>query len=75
MQEEMLINISKQLETLIEILSKERGRGSAKVGRPSKKHVVVNFRKAYPNLSKTRCMRMTGLNSKTVSKYWDAQDE
>ena len=33
MQEELLINISKQLETLIEMLSKEQKKEPAKVGR------------------------------------------
>jgi hypothetical protein len=75
MQEEVLMNISKQLETLIDMLSKEAGRGTVKVGRPSKKHIVVKFRNTYPTYTKSRCIQITGLSSKTVSKYWDAQDE
>ena len=75
MQEEMLMNISKQLETLIEMLSKEEKKEPAKVGRPNKKHIVVKFRKMYPTYSKSQCMKMTGLSSKTVKKYWDIQEE
>ena len=74
--EEMLVQISKQLEELIKLVSlltKEVTK--AKAGRPSKKHIVLNFRDKYPNRSKTECMKATKLNIKTVSKYWDSWKE
>jgi len=73
MEEQMLANISKQLEELVGLLTKEMAK--AKVGRPDKKHIVFQYRDRYPKRSKTECMKTTELSMKTVSKYWDSWKE
>ena len=44
-------------------------------GRKSKQSDVVNWRKLNPDGTKYRCAKETGLDKKTVSKWWDAQKE
>lgn len=42
-----------------------------KNGAPLKKDEVLRFRAANPDAKKADCVRETGLDKKTVSKYWD----
>ena len=73
MQEQMLLYIAKQLEEILKRLEKQESRKpGGKIGRPDKEHIVLRYRKNYPNASKTDCMRATNLSIKTVSKYWDS---
>ena len=41
-------------------------------GRPSKKQIVKEYRKNNPNARKCDCIRETGLDKKTVYKWWDS---
>jgi hypothetical protein len=43
-----------------------------KNGRPTKEKEVIEWRRLNPNGSKADCIRATGLDRKTVSKYWGA---
>ena len=43
-----------------------------KEGRPSKKHIVREYRKINPNAKKSQCIKDTGLDKKTVYKWWDS---
>lgn len=70
MNEQLLMLISKQLEEISAMLIKQQVKGG-KMGRPSKEHIVVRYRKNYPEGRKTDCARITGISIKTVSKYWD----
>ena len=75
MDEKMLQKLSEQLDMIMEMLErtqprKERKR-PVKMGRPSKKYIVVRFRKQYPDDAKMDCVRETGVSIKTVSKYWN----
>ena len=72
MEEQLLINISKQLERLIDMHTELPRKQQSKIGRPSKEHVVTKFRESYPNFTKAQCVEVTGLTIKTVSKYWNA---
>lgn len=40
-------------------------------GRPSKELIVKEYRKNNPNAKKSDCIRDTGLDKKTVYKWWD----
>ncbi|WP_338631962.1 hypothetical protein [Clostridium baratii] len=40
-------------------------------GRPSKEQIVKEYRKSNPNARKCDCIRETGLDKKTVYKWWD----
>ena len=71
MQEQMLTQISKQLETIIEMLAKQQKEPWGKMGRPTKGHVVLRYRESCPTARKMECVRATGLSIKTVSKYWN----
>ena len=43
-----------------------------RIGRPSKEHIVRAWQYENPNVKKKAdCIRETGLDRKTVSKYWD----
>lgn len=44
-------------------------------GRKPKTLIVVEWRKANPNGSKAECIRDTGLDKKTVYKWWDSVSE
>ena len=72
MQEDLLVNISKQLETVIDMLTEKVNEPHRTCGRPNKRHIIRRFRKKHPTYSKTQCVQMTGVSIKTVSKYWDA---
>ena len=39
-------------------------------GRPSKEQIVKEYRKNNPNAKKSQCIRDTGLDKKTVYKWW-----
>lgn len=39
-------------------------------GRPDKKHIVSDWRKAHPDGTKSDCIRDTGLSKPTVYKWW-----
>lgn len=41
-------------------------------GRKQKKHVVAEWRKAHPSGKKADCIRDTGLDKKTVYKWWES---
>jgi hypothetical protein len=76
MDEQIWMDISRQLDTLINMLTEEkRSKKKMKTGRPSKEHIVVRFRNRYPDVTKTQCVRMTGLSIKTVSKYWNVGEK
>ena len=75
MDEQMLVNISKQLDTLITMLTEEGHKKKAKIGRPKKEHIVLRFRERYPEFSKSQCVKITGLSIKTVSKYWNVYEK
>ena len=70
-QEELLREISEQLDEVMSMLAKQEPREVHKIGRPTKEHIVMRYRKNNPDASKTSCVRETGLSIKTVSKYWD----
>jgi hypothetical protein len=72
-QEEILQRISKQLEEIIHLLKVQKQEKTAwgKMGRPTKEHIVRNYRKKKPQKRKMQCVRDTGVSIKTVSKYWD----
>ena len=70
-QEELLREISEQLDEVMSMLAKQEPREVHKIGRPTKEDIVMRYRRKYPNDSKTSCVRATGLSIKTVSKYWD----
>ena len=40
-------------------------------GRPTKSHLVVEYRKNNPLGTKSECVTQTGLSRSTVYKYWD----
>ena len=40
-------------------------------GRPNKRQVVIGWRSDHPDGIKAECIRETGLDRKTVSKYWN----
>jgi len=73
MNEQLLLLISKQLEEINAMLLKQQriGKVQGKTGRPSKKYIVMRYRKAHPNGKKMECARVMGISIKTVSKYWD----
>jgi len=74
MNEQLLVLISKQLEEINAMLTKQeqrQGQSQGKMGRPSKEHIVVRYRKSHPNGKKMECAKLTGISIKTVSKYWD----
>ena len=75
MEEKLLQKLSEQLDTIMEILERSQPKKnrirSGKMGRPSKKHIVVRFRKNHPEADKITCIKATGLAIKTVSKYWE----
>ena len=75
MQDEILLLIAKQTEEMVRLLGKRQQKPSGKPGRPSKKHIVIQYRKKYPDARKMECVRATKLSIKTVSKYWDSYDE
>jgi len=77
METQMLVNISKQLDELMDLLTKElvKEKEKTKAGRPTKEHIVFRYRDRYPKRSKTECIKATELSSKTVSKYWDSWKE
>jgi len=71
MNEEMLVHITRQLDILIELLSdKEKQKTMGKMGRPTKEQIVKRYQESYPSSSKRKCVRVTGLNPRTVRKYW-----
>ena len=70
-QEEILRDISKQLDEVMNMLAKQEPQASHKIGRPTKEDIVMRYRRKYPDDSKTSCVRATGLSIKTVSKYWE----
>jgi len=78
MSEQLLMLISKQLEEINAILTKQQLK-TGKLGRPDKKQIVMRYRENYPTGKKMECARVLGISIKTVSKYWDlstnAQDE
>lgn len=71
MEEKMLMLISKQLERITAMIEKRQGNYGGKMGRPTKEHIVIQYRISYPEARKMQCARATGLSIKTVSKYWD----
>ena len=70
MEEKMLVMISKQLSELIALIKKQTKQQGQKVGRPTKEHVVAQYRANYPDKRKVDCVQETGLSFKTVNKYW-----
>ena len=74
MNEQLLMLISKQLEEISIMLVKQQQNGESrgKTGRPSKKHIVMRYRKAHPVGKKMECARLMGISIKTVSKYWES---
>ena len=79
MEEKMLLKLSEQLDAIMAMLEKEYPRSKkktkGKMGRPTKGHIVLRFRKHSPEDSKLECVRQTGLSIKTVSKYWNQEIE
>lgn len=43
-------------------------------GRPDKSEIVIQWRKAHPDGRKADCIRDTGLDKKTVYKWWNTSD-
>ena len=75
MEDKILQRLSEQLDTIMEMLERNQPKKnrirSGKMGRPTKKHIVVRFRKKHPDEAKIECVKATGLAIKTVSKYWE----
>ena len=42
-----------------------------RMGRPSMDFIVATYRQKHPGGSQKECVKETGLNKKTVKKYWD----
>jgi hypothetical protein len=40
-------------------------------GRPTKENIVKKYKLEHPNSSRYKCAKDTGLDYKTVSKWWD----
>ena len=75
MDDDMLVLILKKLDYLMTMLADEKNRkGPKKMGRPTKGHIVREYRKFCPNATKTQCVRATGVTIKTVSKYWQQEE-
>jgi hypothetical protein len=50
----------------------------AKGGRPvgsNKSQIVANWQKEHPDSKKADCIRETGLDKKTVYKWWNYREE
>ena len=75
MHEQMLMLISKQLEEITRMLTKQYKEPWGQTGRPTKEHDVLRYRESYPTARKMECVRATGLSIKTVSKYWELYEE
>ena len=75
MEEKLLQKLSDQLDLIMEMLERNQPKKkrirTGKMGRPTKKHIVVRFRKNHPDEGKMECIKRTGLAIKTVSKYWE----
>lgn len=41
-------------------------------GRPTKAEIVKRYREVHPEASKYRCAKDTGLDPKTVRRWWEA---
>lgn len=52
-------------------LKKQLGE-EVKEGRPSKEYIVKEYRKNNPNAKKSQCIKETGLDKKTVYKWWNS---
>ncbi|MBS6025837.1 MAG: hypothetical protein KIB00_17320, partial [Paeniclostridium sordellii] len=68
-------NYRKQKEHIIVMntmknLKKQLGE-EVKEGRPNKKNIVKEYRKNNPNAKKCDCIKDTGLDKKTVYKWWN----
>ena len=74
MEEQLLLLISRQLEEIHVMLTRqqEEGKIPKRLGRPTKEHIVFRYREKYPNGKKMECVKATGISIKTVSKYWDS---
>jgi len=73
MQEKLLMQICHQIEEISTMVVKrqKQQKSTGKKGRPSKEHIVKQYRKKYPKGRKMECAKKTGLSIKTVSKYWE----
>lgn len=60
-----------QLARGIRALKKQMGENVSGNGRPTKSHLVVEYRKNNPLGTKSECVTQTGLSRSTVYKYWD----
>ena len=74
MDEQILIWISKQLEEIHTMLVRQQQgeETGGKMGRPNKRHLVMQYRRCYPKGKKMECVKLMGISIKTVSKYWDS---
>ncbi|CEK36562.1 hypothetical protein UMC2_34321 [[Clostridium] sordellii] len=59
------IIVMNTMKTLKKLLGEE-----VKEGRPNKEYIVKEYRKNNPNAKKIQCIRDTGLDKKTVYKWW-----
>jgi hypothetical protein len=75
MDEQLLLQISKQLEELTVLLAKQQKRPWGKPGRPTKEQEVLRYRENFSESGKMQCVRVTGMSIKTVSKYWDLYEK
>lgn len=58
-----------------DLLQEEKGtKWDDNNGRPTKKDIVVEWRKANPGKRKVDCIRETGLANKTVYKWWNYEE-
>ena len=75
MDEQLLLQISKQLEELTAMIAKQQKQPWGKPGRPTKEQDVFRYRENFSESGKMQCVRATGLSIKTVSKYWNLYEK
>ena len=75
MDEQVLLQILKQLEEITVLLTKQEKQPWGKPGRPTKEQDVFRYRDKFVDGRKMQCVRATGMSIKTVSKYWDLYEK
>ena len=76
MDDKLIIKMSEQLTMITYMLEHKftsrtcENKDSAKIGRPTKEHIVAMYQELYPHATKSECVQSTSLNIKTVRKYW-----
>jgi hypothetical protein len=78
MDEQILLQILKQLEEITILITKQERQEKqpwGKPGRPTKEREVFRYRDTFAHGTKMQCVRATDMSIKTVSKYWDLYEK